>query len=284
MKLVKVAFAGKTIVGAWEGDEIFPLDFAAGQYQSLSDILEAEDSVAAAEFLINRAAAVAARDVAWLSPLDQQEVWAAGVTYRRSQTARMVESQGGAWCYDQVYAAARPELFFKASPHRVVGHGQPVRIRQDSKWSVPEPELGLVLNSRLRLVGYTAGNDMSARDIEGENPLYLPQAKVYDACCAIGPCITLRRALPDADEAGIAMTVRRDEAVVFEGRTSVDRMARTFDDLIGWLARDNRFPNGAILLTGTGVVPPDEFALKSGDVVEITIAGIGTLGNAVVQG
>ncbi len=284
MKLVKVLTAGKTIIGSWEGDEILPLDLAAGQYQSLSDILEAEDAVAAAEFLVDRAAALPTGDVVWLPPLEQQEIWAAGVTYRRSQTARMEESKGGAWCYDQVYAAARPELFFKATAHRVAGHGQPVRIRNDSKWSVPEPELGLVLNSRLRLVGYTAGNDMSARDIEGENPLYLPQAKVYDACCAIGPCITLRRAMPDADEAAIQMTVRRDGAVAFEGRTSVDRMARTFDDLIGWLARDNRFPGGAILLTGTGVVPPDDFALKSGDLVEITIAGIGTLSNPVVQG
>lgn len=284
MKLVKVLSAGKTLVGSWEGDEIFPLNLATGQYQSLSDILEAEDSVAAAEFLVDRTGALPVRDVAWLPPLDAQEVWAAGVTYRRSQTARMEESKGGAWCYDQVYAAARPELFFKASPHRVVGHGQPVRIRQDSKWSVPEPELGLVLNSRLRLVGYTAGNDMSARDIEGENPLYLPQAKVYDACCAIGPCITLRRALPDADEAAISIAIRRHEAVVFEGRTSVDRMARTFDDLIGWLSRDNRFPNGAVLLTGTGVVPPDDFSLQAGDVVEINIAGIGTLTNPVVQG
>ena len=217
--------------------------------------------------------------------IDRQEVWAAGVTYRRSQVARMEESQGAATFYDQVYVAERPELFFKATPHRVAGPGQNVRIRQDAHWNVPEPELALVLNSRLELVGFTVGNDMSSRDIEGENPLYLPQAKVYDACCGLGPWITLADAMPtpvdDSHQAdGRARRPRR-----FQGATSVGQMARTFDDLIGWLGRDNSFPQGVVLLTGTGVVPGDGFTLAAGDVVHrITIDGIGTLVNSVVQG
>jgi 2-dehydro-3-deoxy-D-arabinonate dehydratase len=219
-----------------------------------------------------------------LAPIDRQEVWAAGVTYKRSKVARMEESQGAARFYDLVYEAARPELFFKASPHRVAGAGQPVRIRADATWNVPEPELTLVLNSRDQLVGFTVGNDMSSRDIEGENPLYLPQAKVYNACCGLGPWITLADAMPPRAEIGIQLAVRRAGKVAFHGETSIEQMARTFEDLIGWLARDNSFPNGAFLLTGTGIVPKDDFTLQAGDVVEITIDGIGTLSNPVVQG
>ena len=167
----------------------------------LSDILEAADPAAVVRLLAAAgAAATGLADVTLLAPIDRQEVWAAGVTYRRSQVARMEESQGAASFYDLVYAADRPELFFKATPHRVVGPGQAVRIRQDARWNVPEPELALVLNSRLELVGFTIGNDMSSRDIEGENPLYLPQAKVYDACCALGPWITLAAAMPPPAE------------------------------------------------------------------------------------
>jgi 2-dehydro-3-deoxy-D-arabinonate dehydratase len=182
-----------------------------------------------------------------------------------------------------VYASPRPELFFKASPHRVAGPGEPLRIRQDSQWNVPEPEITLVLNSRLQLTGFTVGNDMSSRDIEGENPLYLPQAKVYDACCGLGPCITLASGMPP-DDIGIQMVIRRRNEAVFQGRTSSTQMARPFEDLIGYLGRDNSFPRGAFLLTGTGIVPQRDFTLLPGDVVEITIDGIGVLANPIVQG
>jgi 2-dehydro-3-deoxy-D-arabinonate dehydratase len=219
-----------------------------------------------------------------LPPIDEQEVWAAGVTYKRSRTARMEESAASASCYDRVYVARRPELFFKASPHRVVGHGGRLRIRQDSSWNVPEPELVLVLNSRLDLVGFTAGNDMSSRDIEGENPLYLPQAKVYSQCCGLGPWITLADAMPVRDEIGIRLSIERSGQCVYAGETSVAQMARTFEDLISWLGRENSFPKGVFLLTGTGIVPGSEFTLNPGDIVSITIDGIGTLTNPIVQG
>ena len=206
------------------------------------------------------------------------------MTYTRSKVARMAESTAGASHYDKVYVAARPELFFKATPSRVAAPGKPVRIRQDALWNVPEPELVLVLNSRLRLVGYTIGNDVSSRDIEGENPLYLPQAKVYDACCSLGPWITLASRMPPRDKINIRMVVRRGTETVFEGATNVAKMARTFDDLVGYLGRDNHFREGAFLFTGTGIVPEDSFSLLAGDVVDITIDGIGTLSNPVVQG
>ena len=196
----------------------------------------------------------------------------------------MEESEGAAAFYDRVYAADRPELFFKATPHRVAGPGQAVRIRQDARWNVPEPELALVVNSRLDLVGFTVGNDMSSRDIEGENPLYLPQAKVYDACCGLGPCITLAAAMPAPADTKIELAIERGGTVVFAGATAADQLARTFDELIGWLARDNTFPQGVFLLTGTGIVPGDDFTLLAGDIVRITIAGIGTLSNPVAQG
>jgi 2-dehydro-3-deoxy-D-arabinonate dehydratase len=251
---------------------------------TLSAILEEDDSRAFVEGLIDKATELEAlTNVSLLAPIDGQEVWAAGVTYRRSRTARMEESEAAASCYDRVYEADRPELFFKASPHRVSGPDQPLRIRQDATWNVPEPELTLVLNSRLSIVGYTVGNDMSSRDIEGENPLYLPQAKVYDACCGLGPWIVLADDF-DATKAVIELTVFRHGESIFSGNTNTDQMARTGDDLAGWLARDNSFPNGAFLLTGTGVVPPAGFTLAAGDIVEITIEGIGTLRNPVVQG
>ena len=223
-------------------------------------------------------------EVTLLAPIDEQEVWAAGVTYRRSQVARMEESQGAASFYDLVYAADRPELFFKATPHRVRGPGEPLRIRQDATWNVPEPELALVLSSKLELVGFTIGNDMSSRDIEGRNPLYLPQAKLYDACCGLGPCITLAADMPEPDQIAIELLIERSGAVVFSGSTTAGQMARTFVDLIGWLARDNSFPTGVILLTGTGIVPPDHFTLEPDDDVTINIAGIGSLTNPIVRG
>jgi 2-dehydro-3-deoxy-D-arabinonate dehydratase len=216
-----------------------------------------------------------------LTPVDAQEIWAAGVTYKRSQEARERESAGAARFYDLVYSAPRPELFFKAPAYRVVGPGEPVHIRRDSKWNVPEPELALVISPQLKLVGFTIGNDMSSRDIEGENPLYLPQAKFYDRCCAVGPAITLVDDFPAPDDATIRLTIERKDTTVFDGTTKVSAMKRTFQELIDWLGKETSFPNGAILLTGTGIVPPDNFTLAARDVVHIDIAGIGRLTNPV---
>ena len=217
-----------------------------------------------------------------LPPVGSQEVWAAGVTYLRSKVARMEESKaaGGGDFYDKVYAADRPELFFKSMPNKVVGHGQFVRVRKDSRWNVPEPELALLVNARGAIAGYTIGNDMSSRDIEGENPLYLPQAKVYDGACALGPCLLIAPdPLPRETEIRIAIT--RAGATAFEGATSLAQMKRQLPELVEWLRRDHNFPTGAILLTGTGVVPPDAFSLRSGDEIAITIDPIGTLRNVV---
>lgn len=219
-----------------------------------------------------------------LAPLDLQEVWGAGVTYERSKVARQEESPQGSTFYDQVYTADRPELFMKATPSRVAGPGAALRVRRDSRWSVPEPELALVFTPEMRPVAWTIGNDMSARDIEGRNPLYLPQAKMYDACCGLGPCVVTPDELPDPTQTMIRMEITRGGEVVFEGETSTSRLARKFEDLAAWLAIDNVFPDGVILLTGTGIVPPDEFSLRDGDRVAITIDGIGTLRNPIVQG
>jgi 2-dehydro-3-deoxy-D-arabinonate dehydratase len=217
----------------------------------------------------------------FLAPVDAQEIWAAGVTYKRSQEARERESVGAAKFYDLVYSAQRPELFFKSPPYRVVGPGGRVNIRRDSKWNVPEPELALVISPQLKLVGFTIGNDMSSRDIEGENPLYLPQAKFYDGCCAVGPCITLVDAMPKPADTAIKLVIERAGKTMFDGATNVEAMKRSFDELIAWLGKETSFPAGAILLTGTGIVPPDDFTLAPGDLVHIDITGIGRLTNTV---
>jgi 2-dehydro-3-deoxy-D-arabinonate dehydratase len=217
-----------------------------------------------------------------LPPIGSQEVWAAGVTYFRSRTARMEEARvgGGGDFYDRVYSAERPELFFKATAPRVVGPGAFVRVRADSRWSVPEPELALVVNGRGRIVGFTIGNDMSARDIEGENPLYLPQAKVYAESCALGPCVLVAdEALPG--DTPIELRITRGAGVAFEGATTLAAMKRSPAELVAFLFRDNVFPSGCVLLTGTGVVPPDAFTLQAGDRIAITIPPIGTLDNVV---
>ncbi len=219
-----------------------------------------------------------------LPPLDRQEVWAAGVTYLRSKVARMEESEGGGSFYDKVYDAARPEIFFKATPSRVVGPGGNVRIRTDSTWNVPEPELALVIGPSGQLIGYTLGNDMSSRDIEGENPLYLPQANVYRESCALGPVILLENDPLDHREFALQMSISRDGQAVFQGETSTARMKRRFNDLIEYLTRDNLFLDGAFLLTGTGIVPNDDFTLQPGDVIAIHSPEIGTLTNRVVRG
>ena len=216
-----------------------------------------------------------------LAPIDGQEVWAAGVTYLRSRAARVEESEAAASDYERVYDAPRPELFFKATPHRTVGPNAPVRIRADSNWNVPEPELALLISPDLRLVGFTVGNDMSSRDIEGENPLYLPQAKIYLESCALGPVVTLSEAVPNPQALDISLVVERGQEVIFRGQTSTSQMKRGFQELIGYLGRSNAFPDGVFLLTGTGVVPPSEFTLNDGDLVIIHIESIGTLRNPV---
>jgi 2-dehydro-3-deoxy-D-arabinonate dehydratase len=286
MQLCKVQLeTGEVRVGILSDDHVRLLDLEHYPgLHSLSDILHANDPPGVAHDLIDeKFSRLSLHDVTLLAPIDRQEVWAAGVTYKRSREARERESAGAAQFYDLVYTAKRPELFFKATPHRVVGPGERVRIRQDSRWSVPEPEVALVLSPRLKIVGYTIGNDMSARDIEGENPLYLPQAKVYDHSCALGPVITLAAGMPALERVAIRLTIERRGARVFEGETSLASMARPFDDLVRWLGQDNSFPHGAILLTGTGIVPPDEFHLVAGDLVSIDVSGIGRLANLVEQ-
>ena len=217
-----------------------------------------------------------------LAPIDTQEVWAAGVTYRRSRDARMEESTQRD-IYDRVYDADRPEIFLKATPNRVAGPGEHIAIRGDSGWDVPEPELTIVLNAQGELVGFTIGNDVSSRSIEGENPLYLPQAKVFARCAALGPIIVTVDELPDATNLDIRLTIRRNGAELFSEQSSTSRIHRTLDDLSSYLFRCNEFPSGVFLMTGTGIVPPSEFTLQDGDEVTIDIEGIGSLTNPVVR-
>ena len=220
-----------------------------------------------------------------LAPIASQEVWAAGVTYYRSRSARMEESKsaGGGDFYDRVYSADRPELFFKGMASRVAAPGTAVRIRSDAKWNVPEPELTLLINPKGQIIGYTIGNDMSSRDIEGENPLYLPQAKVYDRSAALGPCVLIgTEPLPKTTP--IKLEISRAGKVEFSGATTLAELKRDPQQLVEYLFRDNSFPQGALLMTGTGIVPPDSFTLAAGDTVRITIDPIGTLENVVIQG
>jgi len=217
-----------------------------------------------------------------LAPIGNQEVWASGVTYLRSREARMEESKdaGGGDFYARVYEADRPELFFKAPAYRVVGSGNKVRIRKDSKWNVPEPELTLFICSSGSIEGYTVGNDMSSRDIEGENPLYLPQAKSYDGSTAIGPCLYVAKA-PISPDAVISITIQRKGEILFANEISINRMKRKHIELVEYLFREVTFPHGTYLMTGTGIVPPDSFTLQPGDVIKISIENIGTLENTV---
>jgi 2-dehydro-3-deoxy-D-arabinonate dehydratase len=217
-----------------------------------------------------------------LAPIVSQEVWAAGVTYYRSRNARMEESKtaGGGGFYDLVYAAERPELFFKATGRRVVGPNHAVRIRSDAKWSVPEPELTLLIDPGGAIIGYTIGNDMSSRDIEGENPLYLPQAKVYDGSCALGPCVLLADE-PLRTSTRIELQIARGGETIFTESTTLAELKRDPKQLAEFLFRDNSFPHGAFLMTGTGIVPKDDFSLAHGDGIRIAIDGIGVLENFV---
>ncbi|MBL7740832.1 MAG: fumarylacetoacetate hydrolase family protein [Chitinophagaceae bacterium] len=217
-----------------------------------------------------------------LAPLSDQELWACGVTYLRSKVGRQEESKasGGADFYAKVYEAERPEVFFKATAHRVVGHGAKVNIRKDSTWDVPEPELTLVVTPSGKIIGYTIGNDMSSRSIEGENPLYLPQAKTYDACAAVGPCIFITDKPLDATTL-IRLEINRGQKKVFEGTVGIDQMKRTPEELVSFVYRECSFPHGCMIMTGTGIVPGSDFTLKSGDEIKITIDHIGTLINTV---
>ena len=265
-----------------------PARFGILEDQNIRDISGSADSLA--EFLERPLSAKRAQpgslvpiaQARLLPPIDHQEVWAAGVTYLRSKKARMEESDFSASAYDRVYAAPRPEIFFKAMPSKVAGPGGEVGIRRDSKWNVPEPELALVLNSRQKLVGFTIGNDMSSRDIEGENSLYLPQAKIYKGSCALGPCIVAGVTEKEARSWTIGVRITRRGKEVFSGETSVGQIKRKFSELIDYLCRSQEFPRGVVLLTGTGVVPADDFTLKPRDQVAITVSGIGTLENQVV--
>jgi len=221
---------------------------------------------------------------ATLAPLNSQEVWASGVTYLRSREARIEEAKdsAGGDFYSRVYDAERPELFFKSAPYRVTGDGGTVRIRKDSAWNVPEPELTLFMCSEGSIEGYTIGNDMSSRDIEGENPLYLPQAKCYNGAAAIGPCLYVPEN-PISPDTKISLSIKRDDLELFSDSVLLSKMKRTLKELSSYLFREMSFPNGAFLMTGTGIVPSDDFTLAVGDRISISIEGIGTLNNTVTQ-
>lgn len=268
-------------LGVVDGDAVYeltsPSTVDAALRLSLADL-----QAAVQDALDNTRSPLRVDQIALLAPIDTQEVWACGVTYSRSRDARMEESTQKD-VYDLVYEAQRPELFFKATASRVSGPDGTVAIRGDSTWDVPEPELALVVNAHRELIGYTIGNDVSSRSIEGENPLYLPQAKVYSACAGLGPAIVLVSELKDATDLAITLVIERGGEAIFTGTTSTNQLHRTFDDLLAYLHKHNAFLSGAFLFTGTGIIPPSEFTLQDGDVVSITIDGIGTLRNPVTR-
>jgi 2-dehydro-3-deoxy-D-arabinonate dehydratase len=282
------------VIGLQIGDTIYDLsdsyssltswlNDSIGHVKSAITDLEALAAKAAVSFPVESQKPSVDKDapVNWLAPIElNQEVWAAGVTYERSRAARQEEAIDGGDVYARVYGAQRPELFFKGRGHHVVGHLGEVGIRSDATWSVPEPELAVVFNPALEVVGFTVGNDMSSRDIEGENPLYLPQAKVYTAACALGPGIVLSAAT-EFPQTTIRMEIVRAGEAMFAGEVHTDRLRRTIRELADYLGRCNTYPDGVILLTGTGIVPPSDFTLAPGDEVTISIDGIGTLKNTV---
>lgn len=274
---------GQSRFGLVAGEGIIDVARAGGP-ATLADAmrLSADDLHAVITGVAGSEPHISLAEATLLGPIDEQEVWAAGVTYLRSRNARMEESTQKD-VYDQVYDADRPEIFFKATPNRVANPGEPVAIRADSGWDVPEPELVLALNSAGEVIGYTIGNDVSSRSIEGENPLYLPQAKLYSWSASLGPVIVTTDELPDVSSLAIDLTVRRAGEAVFSGQTSTSQMHRTLHDLAAYLFRANAFPNGVFLMTGTGIVPPSEFTLEAGDEVTIAIEGIGALVNPVVR-
>ena len=249
---------------------------------TVDDVFSADEPIGTVSASFERSKTIVDPPDSLLAPIGSQEVWAAGVTYEISREARMAESAaaGTADVYARVYDAVRPELFFKATAHRVAGPDAVIRIRSDATWNVPEPELTLAISASGAIFGVCAGNDVSSRDIEGENPLYLPQAKVYDASAALGPAIVLG---PPPTAAAIELLIERGGETAYSGSTTTARLRRTFGELVAYLFRDNTFPVGCLLMTGAGVVPDDGFTLRDGDVVSITIEGVGTLRNRVVQ-
>ena len=270
-------------IGLAKGDDAL-VDLTAAGVESITSILESADpKQRLADLSESDLAEVSRDDVTLLSPIEVQEVWAAGVTYLRSKDARMEESDFSATAYDRVYDAPRPEIFFKSLPEKVVACGDAVGIREDAKWNVPEPELLLLMNSRGEIAGYAVGNDMSSRDIEGENLLYLPQAKVYHRSCAIGPWITVGASEEEAREWEISLSIERGGEAVFEGSVSVNQIKRSFTELAQYMNQSQMFPFGSALLTGTGIVPNDDFTLEVGDRISIHISGIGYLINDVVR-
>jgi 2-dehydro-3-deoxy-D-arabinonate dehydratase len=272
---------GEVSVGAIAAlDQV--IDLVPLGFTRLEPLLESDDPLSVITGLRERMGPeIPLSQIQLLAPVERQEVWAAGVTYLRSRAARMEESDFSATAYDRVYVAERPELFFKSLAEKVVGPEEAVGIRRDARWSVPEPELALVLNSRGQIVGYTIGNDMSSRDIEGENLLYLPQAKIYHGSCALGPWIVLGTPEEVAREWAVSLGIWRNDKKIFSGETSISQIKRRFTELAEYLFRSQDFPHGAVLLTGTGIVPADDFTLQAQDAIEIVITGIGTLRNRV---
>lgn len=271
-------------LGLLSEDEASVTDLTVQQpdvFATMATWLATDDPVQAVQTVSRSATPIPLSAVELLSPIEVQELWGAGVTYERSKVARMEESESGGNFYDLVYVAERPEIFFKATPYRVVPPGKPVRIRRDSTWDVPEPELTLVVSATGKIVGYTVGNDMSSRSIEGQNPLYLPQAKTWDGCASVGPAIRVFDEAVNLKDLTIRLVIERAGAVVFDESISTGRMRRTAEELVGFLFREATFPDGVFLMTGTGIVPPDSFTLQSGDVVHITIGDAGTLTNPV---
>lgn len=274
---------GKSLFGLIDGEEVIdieaaggPATFAAALQLSKSDLDSALARVKQSDLR------TPLEEVTLKAPIDWQEVWCAGVTYKRSRDARMEESRAES-VYDIVYDADRPELFFKGMRFRVAGPGDEIAVRSDSTWDVPEPECALVINSAAEIIGYTVGNDVSSRSIEGENPLYLPQAKVYDKAAALGPVVALASEIENPNDLPIELVIKRNGETAFQGTTNTNQLHRTFEDLVDYLYRDNTHVHGAILMTGTGIVPPSDFTLEAGDEVSITIVGIGTLTNPVIR-
>jgi 2-dehydro-3-deoxy-D-arabinonate dehydratase len=282
MKICRYLTADNQVrIGLAKGDNAL-LDLSPAGIDSITALLESGDAAKRLAGL-GELTEIPLANVTLLSPIEVQEIWAAGVTYLRSKDARMEESDFSATAYDRVYDATRPELFFKSLPEKVVACGEPVGIRADAQWSVPEPELVLMMNSRGEIAGYAVGNDMSSRDIEGENLLYLPQAKVYHRSCAVGPWVRVGAREEEAREWEITIQIERGGKTVFEGTVSVNQIKRTFGELSAAMFQSQVFPFGCALLTGTGIVPDDDFTLEEGDTVRIRISGIGCLNNPVVR-
>lgn len=285
MRYYSTAGAQRLLAG--DGDRLHDLTAADPDFATFTDLARAarddgRDVDDAAADLLPTAPVVSEDEVGdHAVPVLAEEVWAAGVTYRISEQAREAESSMPE-IYLRVYDAERPEIFFKATPSRTVGPGDAIGIRGDSDWDVPEPELGVVLH-RGETVGFTVGNDVSSRDIEGENPLYLPQSKVYDRCCALGPCVASPETVGDPHDLRMSMRIQREGDSVFEGSTSTSEMVRTCEELVSYLTRHNTLPETSVLLTGTSLVPDDEFTLRENDVVAIEIENIGTLENSVTR-